>query len=119
MSESTPLRMSAYYYSFEPTGAPSIDRVLSAVACAGKAFHSTDEWSSACEAYMSETKGNSCVEWIQNAANEAADERNQLLATLNDLCKYVVEDRATTPGYTRLARGVERAQALIAKAGGK
>ena len=79
---SAELRMSAYYFSFEPTGVHSIDRVLSAVACAGKAFHSTDEWTSECEAYHPEIKGNSCRDWIQNAALEAAAEREDLLAAL-------------------------------------
>lgn len=72
------LRMDAYYFSFDSTGARSIDRVLSAVACAGKAFHHTSEWTEPCEAYMSETKGNSCREWIQSAAVEAATEQAQL-----------------------------------------
>lgn len=32
-------RMDAYYYGFDSTGVDDIDRLLSAVACAGKAFH--------------------------------------------------------------------------------
>lgn len=38
------LRMNAYYYSFSKTGCYGVDRILSAVACAGKAFHNTDCW---------------------------------------------------------------------------
>ena len=78
------LRMNAYYFSFEPTGARSVDRILSAVACAGKAFHYTEDWTSACGAYMSETRGDSCREWIQNAATEAASERAELLSALTE-----------------------------------
>lgn len=64
------LRMNAYYYSFDPTGNPYIDKILSAVACAGKAFHHTREWNDEDTCVLH--SGNSPVEWIQNAANEAA-----------------------------------------------
>ena len=68
------MRMDAYYYSFTPTGVPEIDKILSAVACAGKAFHHTDCWTD--EAYGGEPpephSGKTPVDWIQNAANEAA-----------------------------------------------
>lgn len=70
------LRMNAYYYSFEPTGVYAIDKILSAVATAGKAFHSTSEWSEDGEYGPGEWApftGTSCSEWIQNAANEAAE----------------------------------------------
>ena len=38
------LRMEAYYYGFEPTGVLIIDRILSAVATAGKRYHNTEAW---------------------------------------------------------------------------
>ena len=38
-------RFNAYYYSFTATGNLEIDQILMAVARAGKAFHSTDQWS--------------------------------------------------------------------------
>lgn len=47
MTEHTPtpeLRMSAYYYSFDRTGTLAVDRVLSAVAVAGKGCHNTEDW---------------------------------------------------------------------------
>ncbi len=65
------LRMNAYYYSFDPTGVPEIDMILSAVACAGKAYHHTDCWRDECE--WEPHEGKSPVEWIQNAANKAAE----------------------------------------------
>lgn len=65
------LRMHAYYYGFSATGVPAIDLILSAVACAGKAYHHTDSWREECE-WVPHT-GNSPVEWIQNAANAAAE----------------------------------------------
>ena len=59
-------RLEAYYYSFEPTGVIEIDRILSAVARAGKAFHNTEQWDE--DAYGKWKP----VELIQTAANEAA-----------------------------------------------
>lgn len=68
-AETEPLRMDAYYYGFDPTGVVEVDRILSAVARAGKAYHHTLQW---CE----DTYGGqgSPVEWIQKAANDAAAE---------------------------------------------
>jgi hypothetical protein len=68
------MRMEAYYYGFEPTGVEEIDRILSAVACAGKAFHRTDGWCDATDYGAPEPflRGASPVQWIQNAANDAA-----------------------------------------------
>jgi len=63
--------MRAYYYGFDPTGIPEIDRILSAVACAGKAFHHTDDWTTEASAYQGHV-GDTPVDWIQNAANDAA-----------------------------------------------
>lgn len=70
------MRMNAYYYEFEPTGVQEIDEILSAVAWAGKAFHKTNQWNDACPNYgPSATEGNGVtpVDWIQNAANRAAN----------------------------------------------
>lgn len=65
------LRMNAYYYCFDKTGVREIDLILSAVACAGKAFHHTEDWQD--EAYEREhMTGKTPIEWIQNAANAAA-----------------------------------------------
>jgi len=66
------LRMDAYYYSFRPTGVPEVDKILSAVACAGKAFHHTGDWYDDADTYPYHT-GKTPVEWIQNAASEAAE----------------------------------------------
>jgi hypothetical protein len=64
------LRMDAYYYAFRPTGIPEIDLILSAVACAGKAYHHTECWQDECE--WEPHEGTSPVAWIQNAADKAA-----------------------------------------------
>ena len=68
-------RMEAYFYGFDPTGVEEIDRILSAVAWAGKAQHHTQNWVE--EAYSNGTP----VEWIQKAANDAA----QALRALADM----------------------------------
>lgn len=61
-------RMEAYYYAFDATGCEPIDRVLSAVAIAGKCAHHTESWNE-----------HGCVDEIQreavNAAKEVADLR--------------------------------------------
>ena len=65
-------RMDAYYYGFEPTGVAVIDRILSAVACAGKSFHHTEEWENEDLFAPDHLRGKSCREWIQSAADDAA-----------------------------------------------
>jgi hypothetical protein len=65
-------RMDAYYYGFEPTGVDCIDKILSAVACAGKAFHHTQDWSEHIKVPYEDHSGDTPIDWIQNAANEAS-----------------------------------------------
>lgn len=60
------MRMNAYYYSFAPTGVEAVDRILSAVATAGKMYHSTEQWADR------EDQEQSQAELIQAAANKAA-----------------------------------------------
>jgi len=55
-----PLFMNAYYYHFEPTGVIEIDRILSAVACAGAGYHNTEDWN------------DDVIKKIQDAAYSAA-----------------------------------------------
>lgn len=59
------LRLSAYYFTFSATGVAEIDRILEAVAMAGKAYHSTEYWAD-------EDHGESFVSLIQRRAIEAA-----------------------------------------------
>jgi hypothetical protein len=54
------LRMDAYYYSFKETGVIEIDKILSAVAVAGKGYHNTEDWD------------DETIALIQDAANDAA-----------------------------------------------
>lgn len=76
--EQQPLRMNAYYYEFTPTGNEEIDLVLSAVACAGKAYHDTSEWGDECGFSYHPHKGATPIDWIQNAANKAANSQSEL-----------------------------------------
>jgi hypothetical protein len=71
------MNLQSYYYSFEPTGNREIDLILSAVANAGKYFHHTENWFDDAP-YKSDDdlKGRTPIDWIQNAANEAARIRN-------------------------------------------
>lgn len=72
MSEN--LRMNAYYFGFHSTGNELVDRILSAVACAGNAYHHTENWTEEIEPYEDCFKGTTCAEWIQYAANDVAAE---------------------------------------------
>lgn len=60
-------RMDAYYYGFERTGVGIVDEILSAVATAGKHYHSTSEWADDCD-----LGGPSEEACIQAAADHAA-----------------------------------------------
>ena len=59
--------MDAYYYGFDATGVPEIDRILCSVASAGKAYHHTEHWGD-----PSLEGGTNYVSLIQRAADEAA-----------------------------------------------
>ena len=68
-------RMDAYYYSFERTGVDVIDKILSAVACAGKSRHHTQDWGdpdSDLEGWYPYHEGPCEEAWIQNAAFRGA-----------------------------------------------
>lgn len=85
------MRLNAYYYGFDATGVREIDVVLSAVACAGKAYHHTESWTDEGDdgfQYEDAHRGNTCALWIQNAAADAAEHIRGLesrLAVLDDL----------------------------------
>lgn len=66
-------RMQGYYIGFDSTGLAVVDRILSAIAQAGKAYHNTDMWQEVMEYdYGLIRKGETCEDAIQRAANEAA-----------------------------------------------
>jgi hypothetical protein len=67
-------QMDAYYYGFTPTGVEIVDRILSAVAVAGKAYHHTESWTD-----QDEWTNPSHAARIQQAAEAAA---TSLRATL-------------------------------------
>jgi hypothetical protein len=92
-----PLRMDAYYYEFERTGVLAVDRVLSAVASAGKCYHNTADWNETDDA------GKSPVDAIQDAANAAAAELSAALSRIEELAKDArrldwLEDSAVAHG---------------------
>lgn len=106
-------RMSAYFFGFDSTTSDAINDVLAAVAFAGKAFHSTEQWGD--DDYMPFTM----VDLIQATANEAADrieeltaERDALRGITNDvlwLTRLAVG--SSWPG--EMAEQVERAAARV------
>jgi len=55
------------YLSFAYTGNPLIDAILSALEDAGTAYHSTAQWDEPMH------DGRTCIEAIQQAANDAAN----------------------------------------------
>jgi len=100
-----PLRMDAYYYGFTETGVEAIDRILSAVAHAGKGYHHTESWGDEGLDDMGEFHGGNYVAWIQNAANDAArtlasplsappQEPTMLVQLTADDVEWVVNDNA-------------------------
>lgn len=71
--------LDAYYYGFDPTGNADVDRILGAIAYAGKAYHHTEDWDDA------SVIGVSCVGNIQNAAALAAARIEALEGALRKL----------------------------------
>lgn len=106
-------RMSAYFFGFDSTASDAVNDVLAAVAFAGKAFHSTEQWGA--DDYMPFTM----VDLIQATANDAADhiakveaERDALRGISNDvlwLTRLAVS--SSWPG--EMAEQVERAAARV------
>lgn len=90
------IRMDAYYYGFEQTGVGIIDRILSAVATAGKGSHHTEFWSD-----ENEYVNPSYEQRIQNAANAAAEQLRSALA-VDDVASRIrwVDLFGIDPEYT-------------------
>ena len=67
-------RMNAYYFGFYSTRVPEVDAILSAVACAGKSYHSTEDWGDGTSRFGDDRPYGDV---IQAAANEAANRWNR------------------------------------------
>lgn len=87
-----PLKMNAYYFGFTPTGVELVDRVLSAVAHAGKGYHHTEDWAENNTENWDCFRGHSYAEWIQRAAEDAAASQRELLEALKAVTEHM--DRA-------------------------
>lgn len=74
-------RYDAYYYGFNPTEEDSVNKILSAVAIAGKGYHHTDGWTEEKDDYSDYT-GGSYAGWIENSAKECAREITKLKKAL-------------------------------------
>lgn len=93
--------LDAYYFGFEPTGNADVDRILGAIAYAGKAYHHTEDWDDA------SVIGVSCVGNIQNAAALAAA-RIEALEAEKALFRQVFErlDQGRGPGHCHAIPGI-------------
>lgn len=113
------MRLDAYYYGFEATGVAAVDVVLSAVACAGKAFHHTDRWTDdGLGPYEDAHRGATPRDWIQNAAIDAAAEMTRLReenARLREGLRRVIDaDCCGCSVYETIAREtLEEARAAV------
>jgi hypothetical protein len=120
------MKLNAYYYAFNSTNVEMIDRILSAVACAGKAFHHTDEWlTGPLEPYEDFLRGNCCAEWIQNSAVDAANSHQELVAALERLTAeatgFLSQANHNDHGWTNmrvLQLKIDEARAVLAKVKG-
>lgn len=79
------LRMNAYYYAFGRTGVRSVDLILSALAHAGKGYHHTEDWNDSDPGDWGPFRGPSYVDWIQNAANDAAEQHEAMYQALKSI----------------------------------
>ena len=66
------LIMTSRRFRFEKTGVAEIDAILEAIAIASRAAADTDDWNDDVEDFHPTSLGRNPVEWIQLAANEAA-----------------------------------------------
>jgi hypothetical protein len=91
------INLNAYYYSFDPTGVPVIDEILSEVAAAGSGSHHTEDWAE---------YGH--IERIQTAAAEAAEEfyavvaaerKRQIVKGIQDALDARFEDGGSVAEY--------------------
>ena len=87
----------AYYYSFDPTGDYRTDVVLHAVAKAGKSYHSTEDWHRDFGPYTDHLRGKSAVEWIQNAAEDAAAASRQMQEQIKQMRQALQDIRDLSP----------------------
>lgn len=81
-------RYDAYYYGFNPTEEDSVNKILSAVAIAGKGYHHTDGWTEEKDDYSDYT-GGSYAGWIENSAKECAREITKLKKALEVATKAI------------------------------
>lgn len=88
-------RMDAYWYGFSPTGLDVVDRILCAVACAGKGYHHTEDWNQEATPREACQRGTSPAEIIQNAALDSADMiRSAVAAMIAERDVLAAENRA-------------------------
>lgn len=92
------MNLQSFNFSFEPTGDKDIDLILSAVANAGKYFHSTEHWNDEAP-YKSDDdlKGRTPIDWISNAAIDAAAANGSEVERLRAALVWVRANYASGP----------------------
>lgn len=113
VSNTPALRMNAYYFGFTATGVELVDRVLSAVAHAGKGYHHTESWTEPTENYGPFRGGEyGYAGWIQRAAEDAAQRMTAFEAIVRALADvYTVDtDQAALIGLVAKAKALVEAE---------
>ena len=110
------LFMRAYYHTFQPTGELCADRILSAVARAGKSAHHTADWYD--EWHNIQNAANATAEEVKNLRQRLAEAEAKLTETENGLrwaCNtYIVDDYYTGDlRNERLERAVRRVMVKV------
>lgn len=101
LSHDAPLKMRAYWYAFGETGVRSVDLILSALCHAGKGYHHTEHWAESEIGDWGPFHGVSYIDWIQNAARDAAKQQRELMAIADQL---VIEATMATNALACVAR---------------
>ena len=74
------MSLETYFFCFKSTGNAAIDKILSAVDRAAKAYRNTESWMEDSSYVPDPHTGEAPVDWIQNAANEAAEAQRVVAA---------------------------------------
>ena len=91
------LRMLAYYYGFEATGVEAVDRILSAVAVAGKGSHHTESWEENGYIHAIQVAANDAAEAFQ--VREAAERKRKIIADLREALDAKFDDGGSILEY--------------------
>lgn len=105
----------AYYYSFDATGCEAIDRILEAVARAGKAYHHTEMWSE-CDLWWGEEPQEQCIEkQAIKSAKEVAAKDAEIDRLKAEVAVGVAEWKKVYDAHQRALAEIERLKKELAE----